>query len=359
MLPASKILPIVIATVLMLAPAMPRASADFPVRRDRRSGASVEGNRGQGWKAEAFLNIPDSEMTNLLTVERYVQRRTPDLTFRTLWIDFPSGPVGVDLDENFATLGDFLDDYIFDVSSPALLDEPFGNFLIRFKGFVKVVLEDGSQPNIGMPTIVDFGTLGADGYRMVAGESLYRQIRVQPNFPFFFENAFFFSLGMYPIEVTVFNRYDPGNLLGYGLAGIELYSWHGGISLPGGDNMVHRLFGPATLVPPRIIYQEEDIVPYVEGDFDGNYNIDLLDYTQLFRCFFPPISCPSGPGLFFCFEWCQDFDIDDDQDLDLQDFATIQSQWGQLPVPDVTTCTTDQDSTNGLDIKCKTPIDLQ
>ncbi len=333
--------------------------ADFPVRSNRRAGATIGDRRGQGWQAELFLNIPDNQMTNLLTVERYVKRRTPDLTFRTNWIDFPAGPQGIDRDENFATLGDFLNDYIFDVSAPEILDEPFGNFLLRFKGFLKVVLEDTSLSHIGMPTLVDFGTLGADGYRLVAGESLYRQLRVQPNFPFFFENGFYFALGIFPIEVTVYNRYDPGNQLGYGYAGIEMYSWHGGMALPGGENMTHPVFGPATLVPPHIIYQVEDIVPYVEGDFDGNYDMDLRDYAQLARCFSPPIACAAGPGRFFCFDWCQDFDIDHDDDLDLKDFSQIQSQWGLIPKPTGSICIpVDGNTPSGIEIKCTTDEDV-
>ncbi len=280
---------------------------------------------GSGWICEAYLNIPEASAAHLIAAENYVVERPPDFTFRTPWIDFPAGPEPFADDTEFDTMGDFLDDYIYDVSDPSKLDEPFGHFLLRFRGYVSVRLEDDIQPplleggnTLGLPVWVEFGSFGFDGYRTRIVDTIYRIPIANPANPFFHENSIILGLGLYPIEVTYFNHYDPNGQVQMDKAGIELYSWHGdGLAWPGGDNLVHTERGPATLVPPRVIYQAEDIVPLILGDFDADSDIDLLDYRWLQTCF-------TGPGEdFFLDDGCNAFDFDGDGDVDWEDFAAF------------------------------------
>lgn len=278
---------------------------------------------GSGWVGEAFLNIPDASAIHLLAAEAYVANRTPDFTFRTDWIDFPAGPVAYDLDANFNTIGDFLNDYIYDVSDPSKLDAPFGHFLLRFSGFLKVTLQDDvSFGGSGLPIWVEFGSMGYDGYRTRVFDTVYRIPIVNPANGFFHENSIVQAAGLFPIEITYFNRYDPQaqNNPPTERAGIELYSFHpGGLPWPAGENLVHPVFGPATIVPPRVIYQEEDILPLIDFDYDADSDVDLLDYQWLQTCY----TGPAGDEPFYFDLGCSTFDSDNDQDVDLDDFSAF------------------------------------
>ncbi len=291
--------------------------ADTFVFADSRAGAYPPYD-GQGWIGEVYLDIPDDFAIHLVAAEIYIDGRTPDLTFRTDWIDFPAGPTAVLPDADILTLGDLLNDYIYDVSDPTVLDTPFCNLLIRFRGYLKVALEHGTQSIPGLPVWVDFGSIGYDGYRTLTGMTIYRSPRVNPLNPFFTENGIFFALGLFPIEVSFYNRLDPDNEFGYDRAGLEFYSWHGGgLALPGGQLMVHPTRGPATLVPPWLIYQAEDIRPLLPGDFEGDADVDLADWSWFESCF-------TGPQGEMSILNCETFDADTDFDVDLLDVATIQ-----------------------------------
>jgi len=274
-----------------------------------------------------FLNIPDDIAANLIAAENYVIGRTPDTIFRTDWIDFPAGPTAVDLDTNFATIGDFFNDYISEVSSPGVLAEPFGNFLVRFSGFLRVEPKHDSVDQAGVPIWVDFGAVGYDGYRLLIGETIYRFWLLTPPDPadpfffFFRENPIVEMPGLYRIEFTYINRYDPTGELGSPWAGMELHSWHGGgLPWPMGERMIHPLFGPGTIVPPRVIYQQEDVQPVQPGDFTADTFVDFRD-LQFFQ------SCFTGPGddIFIILNaGCHNFDFDDDIDVDLNDWEVMQ-----------------------------------
>lgn len=283
--------------------------------------------QGSGWRGEAF-QIPNADADHLLTAEAYVDKRQPDFTFRTPWIDFPAGPLDVDLDVNFETIGDFLNDYIYDVSDPSKLDEPFGHLLIRFSGFLSVKLEDDIQwpPAFGLPVWVEFGTMGHDGYRTRIVNSVYRQVITDPTNGFFGENAIIEGLGLFPIEVTYFNHYaEPENDRDH--AGIELYSWHGGgLPWPAGENMIHPTRGPATIVPPRVIYQGDDILPLIKGDYDADFDVDLLDWGWHQFCFTGPDEENPNNAVILRLG-CKSQDFDSDFDVELDDYIAFQDAY--------------------------------
>lgn len=269
------------------------------VPQDQRVGAFPDYD-GSGWVGEAFLNLPDDAAEHLLVAEQYVIGRTPDFTFKTQWIDFPAGPVSDVSDAQLLTVGDLLDDYVFNVSDPAKLEEPMSHLLLRFKGLVKVTLEDESRilGFIGPPVWMDYGSWGYDGYRTAVGNvTCYTIINANE-----FETAWFnFGpsievLGLYPITVTYFNNYDPDGSRGAPRGGFELYSWHGSpYAWPAANSTPpHSVFGPMTLAPPWPIYQPGDELPMARGDFDGDADIDLEDYQWIQNCFGSEIILAAG-----------------------------------------------------------------
>ncbi len=309
------------SATLFLATAIARAHIYIP--QERRAGAYPD-YAGGGWKVEVFLNIPDGSAIHLIAAENYVSSRQPDFTFRTDWIDFPAGESDSDLDANFETMGDFFDDYVYDVSDPSKLKAPFCSFLVRFTGYLKVRLEDESRIRggfIGLPVWVDLGSLGYDGYRtQVGGETTYVNYDAGLSGPWVQFGPSIELLGLYPIEITYYNRYDPDGSLGAPRAGFELYGWYeGGVSLPGGLNMVHSVFGQGTLVPPRVIFQAEDIVPPIRGDFDGDADIDFIDFRWFQDCF-----QPSDGGFIILASGCDWLDMDEDGDVDLNDYRIFE-----------------------------------
>jgi len=276
---------------------------------------------GNGWSGEAFLTIPEppaGQPFHLLYVESYVAGRTADFTFRTPWIDFPSGPVPYRADSEFETVGDFLDDYIYEVSDPAKLDEPFGHLYLRFRGYMKAVFADETRlehPTSSLPLWVDFGSMGYDGYRTtVGGVNCYRVVNVNiVEDPWYNFGPGVEVPGLYPIEVTYFNRHDPDRTLGAPYAGFELYSWHGtGFPWPSGERAVHAVKGPMTLAPPEVIYAFDDAVPALKGDFDADLDFDLQDVQGMQGCFGAADVLAAG---------CDWMDLDGDVDIDSDDFA--------------------------------------
>ena len=298
------------------------ASAHVYIPKAERAGAYPKAE-GAGWVGQVFLNLPESAVTNTITAESYIAGRQPDFTFRTPWIDFPAGPVGVAPDKNFVLVGDFLNDYLYDVSDPARLDEPMSHLVLRFTGFVKVVLEDEVRIRdiFGMPIWIEFGSLGYDGFNIRVGNVICYE-RPNSNFsnPWFNFGPALQAQGLFPIMVTYFNRYDPGNLAGAPNGGIELYSWHGGgLALPAGENMIHAVRGPGTLVPPRIIYQAGDVLPVLQGDFDADSDVDFRDIQWFQECYYPP------NGFIILPDGCETFDFAPDSDVDRNDFAEFLS----------------------------------
>ncbi len=282
---------------------------------------------GSGWIGEAYIDLPDADATQLLTAERYADEREPDFTFRTPWIDFPAGPISFDLDTSFETVGDFLNDYIYDVSDPSKLDEPFRHMLLRFGGFIRVKLEDDVFPEFGLPVWVEFGTMGHDGYRTRMVNTVYRMILSDPENGFARENCIVEGLGLFPIEITYFNRYDPDPKSDRRFAGVELYSWHGGgLPWPAGENMIHATRGQATIVPPRVIYQAEDILPLLKGDYDADYDVDLLDFGWFQYCFSIPDEEEANPTARLRLG-CKSLDFEDDGDVDMDDYIAFQDAY--------------------------------
>lgn len=278
---------------------------------------------GSGWFAEAFLNLPDSAVLNLREASTYVAGRSPDFTFHTDWIDFPAGPVAFKPDNQFVTIGDFLDDYIDYVSAPDQLNEPFGNFYLRFSGLWKITFADETRlehPTNSLPIWADFGSMGYDGFGTNAGRIVgpftpvvcYRTMNANTVGPW---NNFGPGVelpGLYPVEVTYFNRYDPTGTLGAPNAGIELYSWTGqGPLWPSGENAIHAVFGPMTLASPDLIYTLDDVVTPLLGDFDADSDFDLVDIQGMMNCL---------GGADFLAAGCDWMDFDGDVDIDEGDF---------------------------------------
>lgn len=274
------------------------------VSRLSRSGAFPP-EPGTGWYGEAYLNLPLDAAANLLTAENYADTVEPDFTFRTEWIDFPAGPTHSVLDDTLATVGDLLDDYLFDVSDPSKLDEPMSHLFLRFTGHVKVRLADEVRTTltfVGLPVWIDFGTQGFDGFRtMVATNSVYRTPDVNLNGnPWSSFGPAVEALGIYPITVTYFNRYDPSGALDAPLVGVELYGYYDSEkAFPAGEQMFNEVHGFGRLVPPDVIYQPDQLLPLEPGDFDGDTDFDLYDFAWLQFCGDPTFFLlPSGCHVF-------------------------------------------------------------
>ncbi len=278
---------------------------------------------GSGWEAEVYLNIPDASAEHLLIAENWIASRAPDFTFLTDWIDFPAGPVTLAHDADLETMADFLDGHIHDVSDPAMLNEPFGNFIIKFSGYLRVAMEDDTPPDesvvwTGLPVWVDFGTAAQDGYRLVVGQTIYRFPLVGTLDFFWREQPILESTGMFRIEFTYFNKYDPFGSLRTESTGVELNTWHGGgLPWPSGNNMIHPRLGPGTIIPPRIIYRLEDIQPLMPGDFDADSDVDAQDARWFQTCF----TGPPDEGVLLLDIGCERFDFDEDVDVDAADYA--------------------------------------
>jgi len=278
---------------------------------------------GSGWVAAVYLNIPGPSAESLIAAEAYADGVAPDFTFKTPWIDFPAGSQAFTRDSELDTVGDFLDDYVEDVSDPTKLDEPMSNMLIRFRGLLKIVLEDEVRENRdpAPPIWVEIGTMGYDGYRVSIVQTIYRRPNVNPdNIPWFQFGPEAGGQGLFPIEIAYFNRYDPLGIFEVPApnAGIEVYSWNGSEKAhPAGEQMIHPEFGQATIIPPRVIYQPEDALKLPPGDFDGDGNIDLHDWQWIPNCF-----TPDAPPFIYLIG-CGDLDFDVDGRVDEFDVSTF------------------------------------
>jgi len=298
------------------------AEAHIFVSRGDRVGAYPD-DPGQGWVAEVYLNLPGASAATLIAAENYAATTTPDFTFRTPWIDFPSGPGAAGRDSDFQTVGDFLNDYIYDVSDPAMLDEPMSHMFIRFHGLLKVIVDDEVRirDEITLPIWVDIGTMGFDGYRLEIAQTIYRKLDVNLDGVAWDQfGPSVAAMGLYPIEITYFNRYDPFGFLNAPRAGIEVYSWHGSEkAYPAGEQMIHEVFGAGTVLPPRVIYQPEDVLPLPPGDFEGDADIDLRDWRWLQVCYSP------GAPPYIYQVGCEDLDFNVDGVVDDEDVVMFNS----------------------------------
>lgn len=275
---------------------------------------------GGGWVGEAFLNLPAESAVHLIAAENYVETSgvQPDFTFRTDWIDFPAGEQPYGLDTEFATVGDLLNDYIWDVSDPAKLDEPLSHFLLRFRGFVRVATADNMGPPARLPVWIDMATTAHDGFRTRISETIYRLPITQPGNASFRENAIVMALGLFPIEVTYLNRYDPTGLEDWRNAGIEFYSWHeSGPPRPGTTHLEDPLLGFPTLFPPHVVYQTADVLPILPGDFEADSDVDLADQAAFQECF----TGPPDENKIVLELGCAALDLDGDADVDRHDLT--------------------------------------
>lgn len=294
------------------------------VSRQDRAGAYPD-YEGSGWFAEVFLNLPDEAATTLISAEDYADLITPHFTFKTPWIDFPPGPDAFRTDDQFTTLADFFGTDIYDVSDPSMLNQPMSHMVVRFYGLIKITMEEEVRirDSIGLPVWTDTGTMGYDGYRVSVVNTIYQRPNVNPdNVPWFQFGPATGGQGLFPIEVAYFNRYDPRAFLGAPNAGIELYSWHGSEkAYPPGEQMVHEVFGVATLLPPRVIYQPEDVLVQPLGDFDGDADIDLKDWQWAQICY--NADPKAIPNLFPV--GCEELDFDVDGRMGDGDVAAFNA----------------------------------
>jgi hypothetical protein len=309
---------------MLMAPIMaaPTLEAHVFIPQTTRAGAYPD-YPGDGWVGAVYLNLTAEAAKNTITAEEYIEGRTPDFTFRTDWIDFPSGPAGAVPDADLATVGDFFDDYIFDVSDPERLDEPMSSMLVRFTGLLKVTLEDEVRvpPVLFLPKWIEFGSYGYDGFNLrVGGNLCYEVFDSNNSEPWYNWGPAVQNLGLFPVMVTYVNRYDPDATLGGPSAGFELYSWHGGgAAWPAGQNMLHADRGYGTLAPPWIIYQPGDELPVPAGDYEADTDVDSRDLQWFQNCFLPP------DGIIILPDGCDAFDFGPDNDVDWDDLATFRT----------------------------------
>ncbi len=320
-----------ILTGVLLLTLLPRTAVPHVfVNSQWRAGTNPEYD-GRGWHAEVYLDIPvppppsdptQTGRSGLFFAESYVENLAPDFTFETDWIDFPSGPEALGRDDAYDTIGEFIAGNFRSISDQGKLQAPFGTFLIRFSGFLKITFDDDTTAP-GLPVWVDFGTMGYDGYRLEVGETIYRWPLISTEDFFWRENPICEAVGLYPITVTFFNQYDPIDEYGFGDVGIELYTWHGSErAWPAGEHMVHSTLGPGSIIPPRVIYQIQDVSPVQLSDFNADGKIDLRDARWFQHCF----SGPAAEGEFLPLKaGCLAFDFDGDRDIDLGDYLVLDA----------------------------------
>lgn len=342
--------PLVAAGLFACVVGVPAVRGDFFIDSTVRVGAYPHYD-GSGWYCEVWLELPDGVATTLTSAQNYVEPLPSDFSLRAAWIDFPAGPAEIDctcrldqpckdeevcdFDIDFDTMGDFFNDYVSEVSDPAALNEPFGNFFMRCTGLLKVTPYDrtGIVINSSYPMWLDIGTSAYDGYSTVIDRTIYRgQVANINNDGWLTENALFGAGGLYPIVIQYFNRYQDqptGTFPFLERAGIELYSWHGG-GLPwpaGAAHLWHPVHGPSTVLPPWVVYQPEDVQPILSSDFDGDSDVDLLDYAWMQYCFTGP-ALAKDPDGFDLLVGCETFDIDADRDIDPIDFESFAADAG-------------------------------
>lgn len=269
---------------------------------------------GTGWVAECFYAIPDDAAANLLAAEAHVSEASPTFTFRTQFIDWPAGPDAYGFDAEYGTLGDLLNDYISELSDPDALSLPMDHFLIRATSYLNVRLEDSDfwPPP---PVWMDFGIAVFDGGRVrMSNTTITRILFPQPPNGYGTENAIIESPGVYRVQVTFLNRFDPSNEFGAERAGIELLTCHlGGIETPSGF-LLPCDAGDAKLPPPELFFDATDILPVMPFDFDVDNDVDLRDLAGFQNCF-------TGPGQIGApDDGCRTF-AGDDNDIDVISFA--------------------------------------
>ncbi|GMU38952.1 MAG: hypothetical protein KJ057_16630 [Phycisphaerae bacterium] len=270
---------------------------------------------GGGWRVECFWDIPEGSAAHLLTAENYIVGRDPTFTFHADYLDWPAGDAANVPDDALARMGDLLNAYISDLSDPEALNLPMRHFLIRATGYFDVILEDAKDP-FSPPIRKDYGLIAFDGGRVrIDTTTIFRIVVPIPPDSFFFEDAIYPSPGLYKIEITYFQRFNPGGTDGTELAGVELRTCQpDGFDHPGGELMICPDGSLARVTPPRLIYQFEDVLPELVGDFDADNDVDLFDFSRFQRCF-----TDSGfEGEYD--EGCEKFDLDLDDDVDLDDY---------------------------------------
>lgn len=74
--------------------------------------------------------------------------------------------------------------------------------------------------------------------------------------------------------------------------------------------------------PPVLMISETlDLEPFATGDFNGDGEVDLLDYQSFWECRTGPNGGPVPPE-------CEPADLEGDDDVDLLDFARFQRRFG-------------------------------
>lgn len=288
----------------LLAAGSPVGQGDVIIPESERTGMAPCAV-GTGWVVECFYGIPPESATNLLLAETWAATQTPTFTFRAEYIDWPAGGPVVRPDATFATMGDFLNGYVSDLSDPAALDLPFDSFLLRATGQLDMRFEDTVFPdqlplmwfNVGMTTW--------DGGRVrVGGATIFRVL--SPSFSTFgWENAVILAAGTYPITATYLQRSHPETPM----AGVELLSCHApdvqGLTV----NSSKQLPCPVGLpvgTPVTVIYAPGDLLAPEPGDVDGDSDVDMRDVMYMQTCY-------TGPEPAFPV-WgpCAGFDADGD-----------------------------------------------
>lgn len=304
------------AALLLAAPAQAQdRSHVFVFSRQRLGAAPCE--PGTGWRVECFYDIPEPSVGNLRDAELYVNGVEPTFTFHTDYLDWPAGDPSVVPDTEFATLGDFLNDYISDVSDPEALDLPFDrHFLLRASGGINIRLVDSSYPYPTPPVFFEMGLVAADGGKIfIDPTTIVRLLLPEPPPSFIAEDPVTDLPGVYPFAITYLQRFDPDNRFGAGNAGFELLTCHrDGLPLASGVHLEYRCGYPGLAIPPWYVYQPESIQPILECDFEVDGDVDLADFSHFQRCY-------TGPGNENPFEYgCFIFDSEGDDDVDLADF---------------------------------------
>jgi len=306
----------VIALVLGVCSAVAAYAHIFIFQSERIGAAPC--TPGGGWSVECFYPVPVDNASSLLIAELWANGQTPAFTFHADFLDWPSGPAASRNDADLATLGDLLDNYITDLSDPAALALPIDSFLLRARGVINIQTVDNELPIANPQTWISFGLSTFDGGRVrISNTTIFRTNTPTP-LPFRWDNAIFQLPGAYPIEVTLFNRHDPENLVGMPNAGFELYTCHeGGLILPGADAIPCFNGAAAGGTPPRVIYDATEVGSIVAGDLDVDNDVDLADFAGLQRCF----TGENNEG--FLSVECQQFDLDADNDIDVFNWNAI------------------------------------